>query len=465
MSCTSSSGSSKDKSHIDSPTFSQLWEKRLSTNSAESVFGLAQAADGGFVCLAQTDADISGNKTEVSRGGTDFWLIKVDEDGNYVWDKTYGGDQEDYAREIIATSDGGFLVVGFSYSSNTGDRTDVALGSEDIWVVKVKADGSKEWDRAYGGSAGDHVESVLQTADGGYLIIGTTFSPIGGDVSIATKGVGDVWILKIESDGTYEWDGRYGGNNNDWGRDATELSDGDFLIIGDTNSDASGDISEDPIGSRDYWLIRVDYTGGLVWEERFGGDDTDTATCIIQTNDGNCIIGGRSDSGIHADKTTASRGSVDQWIIKVDLSGAKIWDKAFGGDFIDYLNDMYNGLDNTVMLLGHSYNDGAPNGDISDVTRGMDDYWILRIDERDGSKLWDKRWGGNNSDESHGLCALGDGTYVVAGKCASTPSGDVGVSGFAGTYDVWLMKFDDGPWSPGAATVNAPVIVAPASNN
>ncbi|QHT68237.1 hypothetical protein GXP67_17105 [Rhodocytophaga rosea] len=173
------------------------------------------------------------------------------------WDKRFGGSNEDRAKKIIPTADGGFLVGGHSYSSISGDKTAANKGAIDYWVVKISSDGTKQWDKSFGGDGFDDLTSLIQTSDGGFLLAGHSDSGVGGDKSQASKGDSDYWIVKTTSDGTKQWDKSFGGDGFDDLTSLIQTSDGGFLVGGHSYSGISGDKTAANKGADDYWIVKI----------------------------------------------------------------------------------------------------------------------------------------------------------------------------------------------------------------
>ena len=218
----------------------------------------------------------------------DAWVLKLDSIGNLIWDKTYGGTDGDVADSIQQTSDGGYIVSG--YTSSKG------AGSSDAWVFKLDSSGTLLWDQTYGGTQYDRAWSIQQTSDSGYIVAGYTNS----------KGAGsyDIWILRLDSLGNLIWDKTYGGTNDD-GADYTDsikqTSDGGYIVAGWTFSKGTG--------SGDYWILKLDSLGNLIWDRTYGGINDDRATSVRQTTDGNFIVAGWT--------TSKGAGGFDAWVLKL----------------------------------------------------------------------------------------------------------------------------------------------------
>jgi len=213
------------------------------------------------------------------------------------WDKTYGGASADMAEAVKQTDDGGYLVAGATWS--------FGAGMADFWLVKTDTNGNMQWNKTYGGADWDWAESVQQTSDGGYVIAGGTKSFGGGDC--------DFWLVKIDADGNMQWNKPYGGAHWDMAYSVQQTSDGGYVIVGQTDSFGIG---------ADVWLVKTDSAGNMQWQRTYGGADVDGARSVQQTSDGGYIVAGVTRSfGV---------GSFDFWLIKTDANGHMMWYKTYG---------------------------------------------------------------------------------------------------------------------------------------
>ena len=270
---------------------SEIWNRTYGGPSDDYALGVIQATDNGYVII--------GSTASYGNGNNDVWLIKVDPDGNEIWNRTYGGGDTDNGRAIEETLDGGFILTGGTYSYSNGEN--------DVWIIKTDSEGNEVWNRTYGGNSFDWGESVIKTSNGGYLIAGDTLS----------YGMGqyDIWLIKINEEGVEQWNKTYGGNIWDQVYTIQQTDDDGFIFIGYTSSYGAGQY--------DIWLIKTDSNGNILWARTYGGRDVDIGYSVQQTNDGKYILVGFTRSyGV---------GSYDLWLIKTDENGIREWNQTYGG--------------------------------------------------------------------------------------------------------------------------------------
>jgi hypothetical protein len=419
----------------------KLWDKTFGGSNMDYIKSLKQTTDGGYILGGFTESGISGDKTQASRGGVDYWIMKLDANGNKIWDKTFGGNDHDFLTSLQQTADGGYIVGGASFSGISGDKTQTSKGSYDYWVVKLDASGNKTWDKTYGGSSYDYLNSLQQTSDGGYILGGHSESDMGGDKSQGNNsapGYSDYWILKLDASGNKIWDKSYGGGFDDLLNSLQQTSDGGFILGGSSDSGISGDKTQTCKGVDDYWVVKVDSSGNKIWDKTFGGNSYDDLNSLQQTTDGGYILGGFSSSGIGGDKTQASQGqgSADFWVLKLDANGNKTWDKTIGGSNADALHSLQQTSDGGYILGGES--SSGISGDKSQALVGLTDYWVVKIDAS-GNKTWDKTLGGSGDDLLYSLHQTSNGDYIMGGMSNSGISGDKSQAS-KGSYDFWAIK-------------------------
>lgn len=398
------------------------WQKSLGGSFADEAYSIQQTADGGYIMVGlsnSNDGDVTGN-----HGGDDYWVVKLNSTGAIDWQKTYGGTAADVARSIQQTTDGGYIVGGYS-KSNDGDVSG-NHGLNDYWVLKLTSTGDITWQKSFGGTADDFAYAVKQTTEGGYIVAGYSKST-DGDVSV-NHGESDYWVVKLTSTGSITWQKSYGGTDHDIPEAILQTIDGGYILAGYSKSD-DGDVSGNH-GNYDYWLLKITDAGVLDWQRSFGGTSFDYATAIEQTTDAGYIVAGISKS--NDGDVTGNHGSDDYWVLKLTDTGAITWQKSYGGDQLDYAYSVKQTVEGGYIVAGFSYSN---NYDVSG-NHGLTDYWVLKITST-GVKSWQKSLGGTGEEYSFAMNLTADGGCIVTGYSFSN-NGDV--SGNHGESDYWVVK-------------------------
>jgi len=399
------------------------WQKCLGGTGSDDHPYLTKTSDGGFVSVSMT----SSNDGDVvgNHGSNDFWLIKFNSEGATEWKKTYGGTKSDAPSEIIQTPDGGYLMVGNSLSNN-GDVS-INRGQNDFWVVKTDGSGNLQWQKTYGGGSIDAADAVISTSEGGYLVAGTTQSQ-NGNVTGFHGGVTDAWVIKISPIGNLEWQKCYGGTGNESFRDIIIPAEGGFILVGSTSS-TDGDVIGNH-GSIDFWMVKIGNSGLLEWQKCFGGSQMESAYEIHKINQNGFIIVGSTES--NNGDVNGGHGNYDAWIIKLDNNSNFLWKTCFGGSQIDYGTSLKHTLDGGFIVSGIS---NSTDGNLTLNNGGMD-VWVLKLDSV-GNLEWQKSFGGSSQEDSYSIIQTNDGGYVFGAKSLSS-DGDLLTN--QGIYDQWLVK-------------------------
>jgi hypothetical protein len=423
------------------------WDKTFGGSAYDEAKTVIQCSDGGFLFVGYSLSGISGDKTEVYRGDRDCWLIKTDANGNKQWDKTLGGNGEEIFASVIQTSDGGFLLAGFTSSDALGDISAPNKGyGSDYWIVKISSTGVKQWDKRYGGNQSEYITSAKQTSDGGYILAGYSFSGQSGDKSEPSRGLADYWILKISNTGIKQWDKTIGGSSADQSPSIIQTFDGSYLVAGWSESGVSGDKSEPSRGLRDYWLVKLTQNGAKEWDKTFGGSGNDEPSQLMETLYG-YMMSGTSTSGISGDKTEPNKGAQDFWIVKTNIFGDMWWDRTYGGGNSDGNSSVIEFYDG---YLFSGYSNSGISGDKTEASKGLSDFWLVKTDF-DGNKLWDKTFGGSNDEYAYSAIQTADAGVLLAGMSKSGISGDKTTAN-KGSADYWIVKLT--PDLPEAPTLS-----------
>jgi hypothetical protein len=392
------------------------WAECYGGSDSDIANCIIQTTDGGYVVAGYSMSNNSGDVSS-THGHSDFWIIKLSSSGLLEWQKCYGGSNWDKANSVVQTRDEGYVLAGETYS-NDGDVSG-SQGNSDCWVIKLSSDGSLEWQKCYGGSNWDKANSIIQTRDGGYALAGGTGSYSGGNS----------WVVKLSSDGSLEWQKVYGGVDLTEANRIIQTEDGGYAVAGYTMSNINGNH-----GGCDYFVVKFRSDGFMEWQRCYGGSAHDIAHSIIQTTDGGYAVAGYVNSN-NSGNVSDNHGGSDYWIIKLSTQGILEWQKCFGGVDYDEAHSIIQTIDGGYVVAGFTYsNDEDVSGN-----HGDSDYWVIKLSSS-GSLEWQKCYGGSATDIAYSLIQNTEGGYVVAGYSLSN-SGDV--SGNYGDEDYWVIKLDN----------------------
>jgi hypothetical protein len=405
------------------------WQKCLGGSHNDRGNSIQQTSDSGYI-VAGNARSVDGDVTGNHGTWDDYWVVKLNNTGTIEWQKCVGGYDGDYAESIRQTADGGYIVTGRSASID-GDVTGNHGGNlvTDYWVVKLDSAGSIVWEKCLGGTDWDGAESVRQTYDGGYIIAGSAGSN-DGDVTGFNGGL-DYWIVKLDSSGILVWQKCLGGSQNDRAYSIQQTLDSGYIVAGGSASNDS-DVTGSH-GMYDFWIVKLNKTGFIDWEKCLGGSSDDYNASISLTLDGGYIVAGGSNSS-DGDVTGNHAGNGgDGWVVKLDNNGNIDWQKCYGGDSIDYFNCIQQTSDSGYIISGMSK---SINGDVTN-NHGGGDCWIVKLNNS-GSIEWQKCYGGyNNYEESSSIQQTFEGGFIFTGY---TGSSDGDVTGFHGGSDYWVVK-------------------------
>ena len=393
---------------------------------------IVATTDGGYAVLGFTQSN-NGDITDKLDETFDYWVLKFDSEDQIEWQKTYGGESDDRGSSIIQTQDGGYAILGSS-TSNSGDITQNA-GLQDYWLAKLNGNGNILWQKSFGFQGNDSGISVIQTNDQGYLISGILDVTASGGQGNSSRSYnrhagGDYWVLKLDVLGNLEWSRYFGGNFTDTPEGIVQTSDNGFIIAGRSDS-SDTDISSN-IGSYDFWVIKISPIGDLIWETSFGGSQIDEARAITSTNDGNFIIAG--DTRSNDNDVALNKGGADLWLIKISPDGNLIWEKTIGGSSFDVARAIIKSKSNGFILSGSSRSNDI---DVAE-NKGQNDAWVLKVDTS-GNVTWETTIGGSNIDFAYGVAELNNGKIIAIGDSTS-PDGDISEN--QGFTDLLLIKIE-----------------------
>ena len=343
------------------------WEKTFGGSERDYGWSVQQTSDGGYIIVGYTESYGSGHE--------DVYLIKTDSAGDSQWEKTFGGSDPDVGYSVQQTSDGGYIIAGYTES--------YGAGNEDVYLIKTNSTGDSQWEKTLGGSDGDYGRSVQQTSDGGYIIAGQTAS--------YGSGSSDVYLVKTDSTGNSQWERTFGGVYLDYGFSVQQTSDGGYIIAGLTLLSLDQGSGED-----DAYLIKTDSMGNSQWEKTFGGLYLEYGVSVQQTSDGGYIIAGYTES--------YGSGNEDVYLIKTNSTGDSQWEKTLGGSDGDYGRSVQQTSDGGYIIAGQTASYGS----------GSSDVYLVKTDGA-GNSQWEKALGGSNTDYAESVQQTSDGGYIIAG--------------------------------------------------
>jgi hypothetical protein len=417
------------------------WQKALGGSRLDEAYGVQQTKDGGYVMVGFTissDGDVVGY-----RGGYDIWVIKLNSIGELEWKNTYGGTNNDLPQSIQQTADEGYIIACLTESNN--QQVSGNHGDKDAWLLKLTKTGAVQWQKCLGGSGWDEAWSARQTSDGGYIMAGRSSSN-DGDVT-GNHGSLDYWVVKLNEDGIIEWEKCLGGTGEDDAYSIKQMFDGGYIVVGESKS-VNGDVT-DHWGDFDYWIVKLSPDGLIEWTKSLGGTSKDRCNDVYPTTDGGCITVGQITS-TDGDIQVRYAG-YDIWVAKLNAIGELQWQKTLGSTGHDWGRAIQQTPDGGYIIAGqagvHDIDVVAPPGTAS--------MWVVKLSP-EGQIQWQKPIGGSMAEIANSIDQTTDGGFVAAGM---TWSKDGDVTGHHEQSDFWIVKLSPAPVSgseePGYGSLQA----------
>jgi len=308
----------------------EQWNNTFGGNDDEEGSSVQQTGDGGYI--------IAGYTKSYGSGGTDVYIVKTDSTGTQLWSKTFGGASDDEAYSVQQTSDGGYIIAGATSSFGAGSR--------DAWLLKTDPSGNLLWQKTQGGMSSDGARSIQQTADGGFILTGWTYS-------FGPGLIGNAWLVKTDSLGNQQWNNYFGGSDADRGYSVQQTADGGYIVTGYSASFGAG--------LEDMLLIKTDNLGTEEWMKTFGGSGRDYGNSVQQTADGGFIVVGYT--------LSFGAGGDDVYLVKTDMNGNEEWSNTYGGIYSDVGYCVRQTNDEGYIITGHTLSFGA----------GIHDVWLIKL--------------------------------------------------------------------------------------
>ena len=412
------------------------WQKSLGGTTDEYAYYVENTSDGGYIITGASKSN-DGDLT-IHYGAAikyDCWVVKFDNVGVVQWQKSLGGTESDQSICIKQTSDGGYILVGSSFSNDidvTGHHG--AATKADVWVVKLDAVGTIQWQKSLGGTLDDFAYSIKETTDGSFVLVGQSYSN-DNDVSghHLPSTLADVWIAKINNSGTIIWQNSFGGSSTDIGYDIVQTIDGGYAAIAITYSN-DGNVSGNH-GDKDAWLLKLDSLGILQWQTCLGGTNAEELLSIKQTADNGFILVGDNSSSDGDLLGIPGLGLLDSWVVKTNSVGIIQWTKLIGGSQYEYGRSVEITTDGGFVLSSTSSSNDVNVSSHYGATTASD-FWITKIDTS-GTIQWEESYGGTLDDDVRYARQTPDGGFVCVG---SSQSNDFDVTFNNGQTDYWIVK-------------------------
>ncbi len=346
--------------------------KKIGGKKYDAAVDLINTGKGNIILVGRTDSYSQDMNVNV---------MKLDEKGNLIWDRTFGGNEDEEATEVIETKDGGFLIAGYSdsYSKN--------LNENDIWLLKINENGEKEWEKALQTpEIIDEAHGVIETKEGDFLVVGNTTAVAGGKT--------DAIVLKFSKKGELIWQKVFKGEKSQQANHIISNAKG-YAIVG------SAEVQKK---RWDMWLFTIDNQGNMLWQQTHGGGDNEMGNTVVQTKDGSYVLAGFT--------YTFAEGSLDAWVIKTDDKGNKVWDKSFGGLSTDEAFDVIITKEDNLLIAGYS-DIYVPDKNFNNIGKDGNDVFIACLDQS-GNELWKDTFGGKGTQRAYAIIEKPDG-YIIAG--------------------------------------------------
>lgn len=342
-----------------------------------------------------------------------------------LWQSCIGGSAIDNANCFDVARDGSYLIAGSTRSYDI-EGLGKTTGDADILITKVNSHGRVLWKKSFGGSFSEEAKDVKVTKDGGFIIVGSSDSR-----EVGNKGKKDFYIVRIDALGTKLWEKTFGGSGNDEATSVIVLPNREGFIVGGETGSKDGDVKLNQ-GGLDFWVLKLNFNGELVWQKTFGGLNNDQIYSMCLTKDNNIMLAGPTDSNT-AD-VSVNKGKTDIFIVKIDQSGSPILKKTLGGNGFDVPYSLIKTLRGELVMAGTT---SSTSGDVKTL-HGQNDAFIAKLDDN-ANIIWTKSYGGTSEDGANSIISTFEGYFVVAG---TTSSRDGDLLDLKGGNDAWVFKVD-----------------------
>lgn len=415
-----------------SQTIQKQWDIRFGGRQSHGFSQSIINSDGSILLCGFTNSQVSGSVTIPPKGGGvdnyDAWIVKTDKNGAYQWQQRYGGASYESLHDAIACKNGDYLLVMSSYSGVGYDKSEGVRGgndSGDVWLMRIDANGNKIWDKTLGGSNTDYAQTGVELDDGNFLILASTKSNAGYDVTDPhTNSYAVLWVIKVSPTGEKIWDkkiksisfGTVGFNQK---VKLVKASNTSFKL-----GNSGGSIGYSAV----YCMSEIDTSGALLSSYNYRNDGDCTFSDMIKTSDGNYILLGTASPGTSADKTDPGFGFTaarqDYWAIKVTPNGQRIWDKAYGGNLHDEAGAIAETEDGGLLIVGGSQSGVSGNKKTPLLSPDYFDAWGVKTD-KDGNYQYEFSYKGTLYEKFERIRYIDSASIYIGGTIGSNLSNDI----------------------------------------
>jgi len=390
-----------------------LWQKDIKSSTQDFLSQITTTIDQQYLITGSSiqtkSQQPAANK---QNNGYDFHLVKLNQQGEQVWEKYLSGQNHDYLSASVSTQEGGFLIAGTSYSGKGLDKKEESKGGSDIWLVRLNEFGDELWQKTLGTASDEEARAVVQTTDLGFFVA--------GNVQNSSKGFGskDAWIIRLDKNGKELSELILGGKGLDEVEKMIPTKDGGALLGIYSRSSVGGTKKTENSGEGDYWIVKLDKNGKIEWEKNYGGKGDDHLRTLALTSTG-YLIGGESRSERSGNKTVGIEEGTDLWLVALNERGDEQWQKSYNFKNRDILMGMsviHSADDKTskgILLGGYTQAEGR-------IEKDDETFWMLYLDQ-DGNEQWRKHIVGENRKKEERLSDIKlnrDGSIILAGTSA-----------------------------------------------
>lgn len=389
-----------------------VWQKDIPSSTQDFLSQVTTTIDGQYLISGSSIQPGKVQAESKQNKGYDYHLVKLNQQGEQVWEKYFSGVNHDYLSATIATQDGGFLLSGTSFSGKSGDKKDDSKGGSDFWLIRINEFGDEIFQKTIGSSADEEARSVIQTTDLGFFVA--------GNIQNSAKGYGskDVLIVRLDKDGKELSQLILGGRGLDEVEKMIPTKDGGALLGVYSRSNAGGSKKTENYGEGDFWIVKISKDNKVQWEKNFGGKDDDRIRTLALTSTG-YVVGGESRSGKAGNKTVGTTEGTDLWLISLNEKGEEQFQKSYNFGNRDVLMGMsvlHSADDKTskgILLGGYTQAEGR-------IENNDEKFWMLYLDGN-GNEQWRKHVKGESYKKEERLSDIKlnrDGSIVLAGTSA-----------------------------------------------